>query len=114
MRLACSPGSTRRRQRGAQQQCGIALITAIILVAIAAVLATAIGFASAMSARRASTVFGADQSLLAGEGAEAMAAYVLKQSASATMSVSWARSNTVTAAPGGRLPLASAALTART
>jgi general secretion pathway protein K len=79
MRLACDPGSAGRRQRGAQQQCGIALITAIILVAIAAVLATAIGFASAMSARRASTVFGADQSLLAGEGAEAMAAYVLKQ-----------------------------------
>src|SRR5580692_2650577 len=80
MRLACSPGSTRRRQRGAQQQCGIALITAIILVAIAAVLATAIAFASAMSARRASTVFGADQALLAAEGAEATAAYVLRQS----------------------------------
>jgi general secretion pathway protein L len=63
-----------RRQRG------IALITAIILVAIAAVLATAIGFASAMAAKRASTVFGAAQSLLAAEGAEAMAAYVLKQS----------------------------------
>jgi len=59
----------------------MALITAIILVAIAAVLATAIGFASAMLARRASTVFGADQSLLAAEGAEAMAGYVLKQSA---------------------------------
>jgi len=63
-----------RRQRG------IALITALVLVAIAAVLATAIGFSSAMAARRASTVFGADQSLLAGEGGEAMAAYVLKQS----------------------------------
>jgi general secretion pathway protein K len=64
-------------------QRGIALITAIILVAIAAVLATAIGFASAMAAKRASTVFGAAQSLLAAEGAEAMAAYVLKQSAPA-------------------------------
>jgi general secretion pathway protein K len=74
-------------------QRGIALITALVLVAIAAVLATAIGFASAMSARRASTMFGADQSLLAGEGAEAMAAYVLKQSASATMSLDqpWAQ-----------------------
>jgi general secretion pathway protein K len=67
-----------RRQRG------IALITAIILVAIAAVLATAIGFASAMAAKRASTVFGAAQALLAAEGAEAMAAYVLKQSAPAS------------------------------
>src|SRR5271163_1201667 len=62
------------------RQRGMALITAIILVAIAAVLATAIGFASAMSAKRATTMFGADQSLLAGEGAEAMAAYVLRQS----------------------------------
>jgi general secretion pathway protein K len=84
MTLRAAPG---HRQRG------IALITALVLVAIAAVLATAIGFASAMSARRASTMFGADQSLLAGEGAEAMASYVLKQSASATMSLDqpWAQ-----------------------
>ena len=66
-------------RRGSRIQRGIALLTAVILVAIAAVLATAIAFASAMSARRASTVFGADQSLLAAEGAEAMAAYLLTQ-----------------------------------
>jgi general secretion pathway protein K len=64
-------------QRGVGQR-GVALITAIILVAIAAVLATAIGFGSAMSARRASTTFGADQSFLAAEGAEALAAVALK------------------------------------
>jgi type II secretory pathway component PulK len=79
-----------------RSQCGIALLTAIVLVAIAAVLATAIGFASAMSARRASTVFGADQSLLAAEGAEAMAAYALKQSGANSTQVSlnqpWAQS----------------------
>ncbi|HWW20778.1 MAG TPA: type II secretion system minor pseudopilin GspK [Steroidobacteraceae bacterium] len=62
------------------RQGGVALITAIILVAIAAVLATAIGYASAMSARRASTQFGSDQSFLAAQGAEAMAAYVLRLS----------------------------------
>jgi general secretion pathway protein K len=61
---------------------GIALITAIVLVAIATVIATAIAFSSAMAARRATTVFGADQSLLAAEGAEAVAAYLLKQSMS--------------------------------
>jgi general secretion pathway protein K len=84
---------TRPSVASGRGQRGIALITALVLVAIAAVLATAIGFASAMSARRASTMFGADQSLLAGEGAEAMAAYVLKQSASATMSLDqpWAQ-----------------------
>ncbi len=62
-----------------RHQSGIALLTAVILVAVAAVLATAIAFASAMSARRASTVFGADQAMLAAEGAEAMAAYLLTQ-----------------------------------
>jgi general secretion pathway protein K len=61
------------------KQRGIALLTAVILVAVTAVLATAIAFASAMSARRASTVFGADQAMLAAEGAEAMAAYLLTQ-----------------------------------
>ncbi|HEX4025144.1 MAG TPA: type II secretion system minor pseudopilin GspK [Steroidobacteraceae bacterium] len=69
---------SRRRQRG------IALITAVILVAIATVMATAIGFASAMAARRAGAVIGADQALLAAEGAEAMAAYVLRQSGATT------------------------------
>jgi general secretion pathway protein K len=81
---------SRRAQRG------VALLTAIVLVAIAAVLATAIGFASAMSARRASTVFGADQSLLAAEGAEAMAAYALSQSGANSTQVAlnqpWAQS----------------------
>jgi general secretion pathway protein K len=83
-------------------QRGIALITAMVLVAIAAVLATAIGFASAMSAKRATTMFGADQSLLAGEGAEAMAAYVLKQTVTGSTAISldqpWAQ-------PYGPFPL---------
>ncbi len=78
-------------------QRGVALLVAIILVAIAAVLATAIAFASAMSARRASTVFGADQSLLAAEGAEAMAAYLLTAGSSSqnqqiSLNQPWAQS----------------------
>ena len=79
MRRAAARGRTRMPLAVACRSRGIALITALVLVAIAAVLATAIGFSSAMAARRATTVFGADQSLLAGEGGEAMAAYVLKQ-----------------------------------
>ena len=67
-----------------RHQRGIALITAVILVAIATAVATSIGFASAMAARRANAVFGADQALMAAEGAEAMAAYVLKQSGAAS------------------------------
>jgi len=77
-------------------QRGIALLTALILVAIATVLATAIGFASIMAARRASTVFGADQSLLVAEGAEAIEANLLKQNGPASQSDSidqlWAHS----------------------
>lgn len=64
-----------------QRSRGIALLTAIILVAIATALATAIGFKSAMSARRAIGVFTVAQGLQFGAGAEAMAAYTLKQDA---------------------------------
>lgn len=79
----------RCRARGAPiRQRGIALLTAIVLLAIATVLATSIGFASIMAARRASAVFGADQALLAGEGAEAMAGYVLTQSGALNTSAS--------------------------
>jgi general secretion pathway protein K len=66
------------------RQRGVALLTAIILVAIATVLATAIFFAADISARRASANFGVEQALLIGEGAEALAAYELKQNSSAT------------------------------
>ncbi len=94
-----------RRERG------IALITAVILVAIATVLATTIGFASAMVARRASAVIGADQALLAAEGAEAMAAYVLRQSGATTGQASldqaWAQPyGPYTLAPGVMLQFA--------
>jgi general secretion pathway protein K len=79
-----APHAAGQQRPRLRPQRGIALITAMVLVAIAAVLATAIGFSSAMAARRATTVFGADQSLLAGEGGEAMAAYLLRQSTSGT------------------------------
>jgi general secretion pathway protein K len=94
---------------GQGSQRGIALITAIVLVAVAAVVATAIGFSSAMSARRATTVFGADQSLLAAEGAEAMAAYVLKQSGSTspTGSSSTTGTSATTATTGASTSLSS-------
>ena len=94
------------KERSTQaSQRGVALMTAIVLVAIAAVLATAIAFSSTMAARRATTMFGADQSLLAAEGAEAMAAYVLKQSLSSstsgTSATSGATSTSSTASSSG-------------
>ncbi len=62
-----------RRQRG------IALLTAVLLVALATIIATAIAYESGMSARRGTAVLAYDQSLLAAQAAEALAAYGLKQ-----------------------------------
>ncbi|MFT3905096.1 MAG: type II secretion system minor pseudopilin GspK [Steroidobacteraceae bacterium] len=62
-----------------QRERGIALLTALILVAIATALATAIGFRSALSARRAIGTFTVAQGLQYAAGAEAIAAYALKQ-----------------------------------
>src|SRR5882762_4080156 len=61
-----------------QGEQGVALLTAIILVALAAIVATAIVWQSALSARRAIAVFTVAQSLALAEGAEAMAGYALR------------------------------------
>jgi general secretion pathway protein K len=65
--------NTQRAQRG------IALLTAIVLVALATVLAVAIGFNTAMTARRATGSFAVEQGLQFALGAEALAAYALKE-----------------------------------
>lgn len=61
-----------RRQRG------VALITAVLIVALATILATQIGFDSALEQRRSSTTLLLDQAFLVGLGAEAWAASYLK------------------------------------
>ena len=61
-----------RRQRG------IALITAILLVALATILAATIGYENAMSARRGTATFAFDQSLEVSKAAEAIAAFALR------------------------------------
>jgi general secretion pathway protein K len=61
-----------RRQRG------VALITAILLVALATILAATIGYENAMTARRGTATFAFEQSLEVSKAAEALAAYVLK------------------------------------
>jgi general secretion pathway protein K len=58
---------------------GIALMTAVVLVAIATITATAIAFNNAMTARRGVAVFMAEQALRVAEGAEALAAYTLRE-----------------------------------
>ncbi len=60
------------------RQRGVALLTAIILVAVAAIVATSIAWQSQLAARRGIAVFTVAQSLAFAKGAEAIAAYALR------------------------------------
>ena len=64
---------SRRSQRG------VALLVAILLVALGTIIAAAMAYNNAMTARRAAATFEFDQALLVAEGAEALAAYGLQQ-----------------------------------
>ncbi len=64
-------------------QRGVAMMVAILLVAFGTILAAAIGFKSAMAARRSIATMSMDQSLLVAEAAEALAAYALREDAKA-------------------------------
>lgn len=64
--------------RGRARQRGVALLLAILIVAIATILAAAIGYATAMSARRSAATIAFDEGLLVGEAAEALAAFGLR------------------------------------
>ena len=63
----------RRRQRG------VALLIAILLVALGTMIAAAVAYENAMSARRGIATFAFDQAFLVAQGAEALAAYGLRQ-----------------------------------
>ncbi|HVC31089.1 MAG TPA: type II secretion system minor pseudopilin GspK [Steroidobacteraceae bacterium] len=83
----CESGHARRRRRdgGAaprQRQRGVALLVAILLVALGTIIAAAMAYDNAMTARRAAASFDFDQALLTAQGAEALAAYGLQQSVS--------------------------------
>lgn len=69
---------TRSWQPGPRRQHGIALLTAIILVAIATILATAIAWQNSLNARRGIAVFTVAQGFALAQGGEAFAAYVLR------------------------------------
>src|SRR5882757_6846513 len=70
----------RRRREGGphRRQRGIAMLVAILLVALGTIIAAAVAYESAMSARRGSATFDFDEALLVGQGAEALAAYGLR------------------------------------
>jgi general secretion pathway protein K len=63
----------------ARRQRGVALITAVLIVALATILATRIAFDGALEQRRSSTAMLLDQAYLVGLGAEAWAASYLKK-----------------------------------
>jgi general secretion pathway protein K len=55
------------------------MLVAILLVALATILAASVAYESAMSARRSISTFSFDESMLAAEAAEALAAYGLRE-----------------------------------
>lgn len=62
-----------RRQRG------VALLIAVIIVALATIAATAIAYNNALAAKRGVNVYTVEQSLRVAQGAEAWAAYALRE-----------------------------------
>jgi len=62
-----------------RHQRGVVLISALILVALASVVAATLFFDTAMSARRTAASFSMEQAVQLGAGAEALAAYALVQ-----------------------------------
>ncbi|HLQ12165.1 MAG TPA: type II secretion system minor pseudopilin GspK [Steroidobacteraceae bacterium] len=66
------------RPPGKRRERGVALLTAIILVALATIVATAIAWQASLSARRAAAVFTMAQSFAIAEAAEGMAGYTLR------------------------------------
>jgi general secretion pathway protein K len=72
--------ATRQRPRLTRHsQRGIALLVAILLVALGTIIAAAVAYENAMTARRGTATFALDQAMLIGQGAEALAAYGLRQ-----------------------------------
>jgi general secretion pathway protein K len=67
-----SPAGLPHRQRG------MAMLVAILLVALGTIIAAAVAYESAMTARRATATFAFDEGILVAQGAEAFAAYGLR------------------------------------
>ena len=83
MRSGASSGAYRAPQQwlrpAPQRQRGVALLVAILLVALGTIIAAAVAYENAMTARRGTATFAFDESLLVAQGAEALSAYGLRQ-----------------------------------
>jgi general secretion pathway protein K len=60
-------------------QRGVALLVAVLLVALGTIIAAAVAYENAMTARRGTATYAFDQSILIAQGAEALAAYGVQQ-----------------------------------
>lgn len=78
MKWRDSPAARRSRGSPPGRQRGIAMLVAILLVALGTILAAAIAYESAMSARRSTATISFDEALLVAQGAEALAGYGLR------------------------------------
>ena len=76
-----APRSGRRPGRARQR--GIALLVAILLVAMGTIIAAAMAYENAMTARRGAATYALDNTILVGEAAEALAAWGLRSTAQA-------------------------------
>jgi general secretion pathway protein K len=85
--------ASRLSWRGAQR--GVALITAVLMVALATILAVNVSFRGMLDQRRAATIFASDQAFQIALGAEAWAADFLRQDKQDTqtdhLGENWAR-----------------------
>jgi general secretion pathway protein K len=76
---AVSRAQRQRPRPTPQGQRGIALLVAILLVALGTIVAAAVAYDNAMTARRGASTYAFDESVLIAQGAEALAAYGLRQ-----------------------------------
>jgi general secretion pathway protein K len=77
--LYSSRAQRRRPRRSPRAQRGVALIVAILLVALGTIIAATVAYENAMAARRSTATFAFDQSIMIAEGAEALAAFGIRQ-----------------------------------
>src|SRR6201981_1993374 len=74
-----SRAQRQRRLAAPHAQRGVALLVAILLVALGTIVAAAVAYENAMTARRGTATYAFDEALLIAQGAEALAAYGLRQ-----------------------------------
>ena len=78
--VLCSSRAQRQRPlRAPRAQRGVAMIVAILLVALGTIIAATVAYENAMAARRSTATFAFDQSIMIAEGAEALAAFGIRQ-----------------------------------